>query len=135
MLRVVSRVVAFGCLLLVACSGNIIRDGEGDGGESSSPSLSPPQKCQAYAKTWCGKSFGCYVKVGRMSETDRQRNVDQCYQLIVDRLPCSEVTTIGADYDKCVSQIEGMPCSKWDVPTSQFGTIVPPTSCDTALSF
>ena len=138
MLRAVSLLVACGWLALVACSGKTVGEDEGDGGESSAPkppAVSPVKQCQTYASTWCNKAFGCYVKVGRMKETDRQRNVDECTKIIVDRLPCSEVMSVSGDYDKCISQIDGMSCARWDVPTTQFGTIVPPSSCDEALSF
>jgi hypothetical protein len=134
-MRVVSAVVFCGLLALGACSGKTVGEDDGDGGETAAPPVPAPKKCETYASTWCNKAFGCYVKVGRMKEADRQRNVDECYRIIVERLPCSEVTSVSADYDKCISQINGMACSRWDVPTTQFGTILPPSSCDEALSF
>ncbi len=129
MVRAVAAVLMFGLALLGACSGQSLKDDEAD------DTIPPSQKCQTYASTWCNKAFGCYVKVGRMKEAERQRNVDQCVQIIVDRLPCSEVKSASDDYDTCVSQINGMSCSRWDVPTSSFGTITPPDSCDNALFF
>jgi hypothetical protein len=132
MVRAVSAVVLFCGLVLLggACSGKMLTEGDDD-----DDSISPVQKCETYASTWCNKAFGCYVKVGRMKESDRQGNVNKCVQIIVDRLPCSEISSVTDDYDECISQIDGMSCSRWDVPTTQFGTITPPTSCDTALSF
>ena len=130
MVRAVSAMVLL-CGVVVlggACSGKMLPEDDDD-------STSPVQKCQIYASTWCNKAFGCYVKVGRMKESERQGNVDKCIQVIVDRLPCSEISSVSDDYDTCISQIEGMSCSRWDVPTTQFGAITPPTSCDTALSF
>ena len=133
MVRAVSAVVLLCGLVLLggACSGKTLTEGDDDDEDT----ISPPQKCQTYASTWCNKAFGCYVKVGRMKESDRQRNVTECTNIIVDRLPCSEVAEVGDDYDKCISQIDGMACSRWDVPTTSFGTITPPASCDNALSF
>ena len=134
-MRAVSAVVLCGLMAVGACSGKTVGEGDGDGGDTGAPAVPASKKCEAYASTWCNKAFGCYVKVGRMKESDRQRNVDECYRIIVDRLPCSEVMSVSPDYEKCVSQIKGMACSRWDVPTTQFGTIVPPSSCDEALSF
>ena len=133
MVRAVSALVLLCGLVLLggACSGKTLTEGD----EDDDDTVSPAQKCQTYASTWCNKAFGCYVKVGRMKEGERQSNVNKCIDIIVDRLPCSEISSVSDDYDTCISQIDGMSCSRWDVPTTQFGTITPPTSCDTALSF
>ena len=137
MLRAVSAVVLCFLCALGACSGKTVTEGDDDDDTPSGgkPSASPAKKCETYASTWCNKAFGCYVKVGRLKEADKKRNVDECYKIIVERLPCSEVMSVSDDYDKCISQINGMACSKWDVPQTQFGTITPPTTCDEALSF
>jgi hypothetical protein len=123
MVRAVSALVLLCGLVLLggACSGKTLTEGDDDDDDP----VSPTQKCHTYASTWCNKAFGCYVKVGRMKESERQGNVDKCVKIIVDRLPCSEVSSV----------IDGMSCARWDVPTTQFGTVTPPTSCDTALSF
>ena len=130
MVRALTAVLLGGLVLLGACSGQTLEDDEDD-----DDAIPPAQKCQTYASTWCNKAFGCYVEVGRMKESERQRNVDQCIQVIVDKLPCSKVTSVSGDYDTCISQVEGMSCSRWDVPTSSFGTIARPESCDYALNF
>jgi hypothetical protein len=125
--------VLVGSATLGGCSGKY-DDGTG-GASSDDDEPTPPQQCQTYASTWCNKSFGCYVQVGRLAESDLQYNVDQCIQVISDALPCSGVTKVGEDYDKCISQIKAMPCSKWNVPTNQFGLVARPASCDFALEF
>jgi hypothetical protein len=129
MVRAVLAAVLCGLFTLGACSGKTLEDGSGD---DDTPA---PQKCQAYASTWCNKVFNCYVNVGRIKEAAKKTNVDQCYDIIVDRLPCSEVASVSDDYDTCLSQINGMACSRWDVPATQIGTVTPPASCDNALSF
>lgn len=132
MVRAVFAAVLCGLFALGACSGKTL-EGTGDGDDDDGTPA--PQKCQAYASTWCNKVFGCYVKVGRINETAKKTNVDQCYQIIVDRLPCSEVASVSDEYDTCLSQINAMACSRWDVPATQIGTVTPPASCDNALSF
>ena len=128
-----------GLSMLGACSGKFEDDDEANGGAAGKPTKpakpSPPVACSNYASTWCTKAFGCYVRVGRLDENSRQYNVDECTRLIVEKLPCSAATSVGDDYDKCITQIKGMACSKWDLPQTQFGTVVPPTSCDEALAF
>jgi hypothetical protein len=139
MVRVVAATLLLSISLLGGCSGKAVGDGSGDGGASGAdkppPKPSPVTQCQTYASTWCDKAFGCYVQVGRLDEGSRQSNVDQCIQLIVNKLPCSAVASVTGDYDTCLSQIKGMACSKWDVPQTQFGTVLPPATCETALSF
>lgn len=137
MLRRVCAGLFLGVGLLGACAGKSESSSDGEGGETSAPppKPSPVQACQTYANTWCTKAFACYVQVGRLDEGSRQANVDQCTQLIVNGLPCSAATGTTDDFDKCVSQIKGMACSKWNVPQTQFATVAPPSSCDTALSF
>ena len=140
MVRVVFAGLLLGLSVLGACSGKFETDEEGNGGSAgkasnAAPKPTAPVACGTYASTWCTKAFGCYVQVGRLDENSRQYNVDECTRLIVEKLPCSAATSVGGDYDKCITQIKGMACSKWDLPQLQFATVVPPTSCDEALAF
>jgi hypothetical protein len=132
-----------GLCALGACSGKTVEE-EGAGGDSGGTDKSPVNKpakpapvpaCQTYASTWCTKAFGCYVQVGRLDEGSRQYNVDECKRLIIEKLPCSAATSVGGEFDTCLSQIKGMACSKWNVPQAQFATVVPPSSCDNAIGF
>jgi hypothetical protein len=142
MVRVLGAALLLGLVSLGACSGKTVDDdgAGGDSGMATPPVKKPPKpspvvQCQTYASTWCNKALGCYVQVGRLDEGSRQSNVDQCTQLIVDHLPCSAATGTGDDFDKCISQVKGMACSKWNVPQVDFATVVPPAVCDNALSF
>lgn len=131
--RAVGAALFLGVCLLASCSGKSYDDGAG--GASNQDDPSPVEQCRAYASTWCNKAFGCYVKVGRLAESDLQYNVDQCIDVIENALPCSEIASTSDDYDTCISQIKGMACSKWNVPQTQFSSVRPPTSCDVALQF
>jgi hypothetical protein len=141
MVRWVFAGLLLGVGSLGACAGKSEGSSDGEGGESAKPPVktppkpSPPQQCATYASTWCNKAFGCYVQVGRLDQGSLQYNVDQCTQLIIDKLPCSAATGSGEDFDKCISQVKGMACSKWNVPQVSFASVVPPSSCDSALSF
>jgi hypothetical protein len=141
MVRAACVALLLGLSLLGACSGKTVDDEGGEGGESSTPPVKTPPKpspvkaCQTYASTWCTKAFGCYVQVGRLDEGSRQYNVDECTRLIIEKLPCSDATSVGSDYEKCLTQVKGMACSKWNVPQTQFATVVPPASCDEVVLF
>jgi hypothetical protein len=141
MVRAACVALLLGLSLLGACSGKTVDDEGGEGGEPSTPPVKTPPKpspvkaCQTYASTWCTKAFGCYVQVGRLDEGSRQYNVDECTRLIIEKLPCSDATSVGSDYDKCLTQVKGMACSKWNVPQTQFATVVPPASCDEVVLF
>jgi hypothetical protein len=144
MVRVACVALLLGLSLVGACSGKTEGDDDdesGNGGATSKPPVKTPPKpspvkaCQTYASTWCVKAFGCYVQVGRLDEASRQYNIDECTRLIVEKLPCSAATSVGETYDKCITQVKGMACSKWDVPQTQFATVVPPTSCDEVVLF
>jgi len=130
-----------GVCLLGACAGKTEGEADATGGTGGkAPVKTPakpaaPQACNTYVSTWCVKAFGCYVQVGRLDAASRQYNVDQCTKLIEGQLPCSAATSVGGDYDQCLTQIKGMACTKWDVPQAQFATVAPPTSCDEALAF
>jgi hypothetical protein len=126
--------------LVVGCAGKTIQEGDGataGGGKPSapSPSGSPPTQCKTLASTWCNKAFGCYVKVGRLAQAQLKANVDSCVKLFVDHAPCSEVTSVGSQYNTCISQISAMACAQWNVPQEQFGSIGEPISCEDALAF
>jgi hypothetical protein len=131
----------FACVVsLAACAGRVETQGDEMSSGGKQPSTSPtgtpaPAQCSAYASTWCNKAFGCYVKEGRLDQGSLKYNVDQCKKLIVERLPCSEVTSVTADYSKCIADIKAMSCSRWNVPQEQFATILPPTICNEVLSF
>lgn len=134
MRRMVGAVVLVGVTSIVACSGKTQRYDDGAGG-AGADEPSAVEKCRSYASTWCNKAFGCYVEVGRLDQASLSSNVDQCTQIIEDRLPCSGVTSTTRDYDKCVSQIKTMACSRWNVPQTQFGSVTPPSSCDFIFEF
>ena len=143
MVRVALTTAAAGLALwLCACAGSMVGGEEGDGGSGSGGSMSPAKpagspakQCESYASTWCNKSFGCYVKVGRLDAGAKDYNVDMCKKLIIDRLPCSAVQSVGSTYPTCLSHINAMACSQWDVPKEQFGNVPVPASCDEALAF
>jgi hypothetical protein len=128
---------------LGACAGKTIEaeDGPVAGGGSAgkpskpAPTTSPVAQCKTLASTWCNKAFGCYVKVGRMSESLAKTNTKQCIDLFVEHAPCAEVTSVGADYNQCIAQIKAMDCKQWNVPQEQFGTIGEPVSCEMSLAF
>jgi hypothetical protein len=124
---VAALLLGLGLGLVSGCSGKVEDDDDDE--------VDPVLACRTYASTWCNKAFGCYVQVGRLDESLRQGNVDTCVSIVVDKLPCSAASSLGDDYDKCISQIKGMACSKWDVPQTQFGTVRPPASCDNALNY
>jgi hypothetical protein len=139
----VALLLGLGLSLVGACSGKFEGDESGDGGESGAakppvktpPKPSPLKACQTYASTWCVKAFGCFVQVGRLDEASLQFNVDECTKVIIETLPCSAATSVGGEYDKCLTSVKGMACSKWDVPQTQFATVIPPTSCDEVVLF
>jgi hypothetical protein len=141
MVRVAMAGLLLGIVQLGGCAGKTLEEGDDDvaarGGTSSKPppNTSPVTQCKSLASTWCNKAFGCYVKVGRIAESQKKANVDSCIKLFVDHAPCSEVKSVGGDYNTCVSQINAMACSLWNVPQEQFGTIGEPVSCESALSF
>jgi len=146
MLRVWIAVLASTALGLCACSGTVV-GGEGDdggssgasaggkGGQPNQPAMSPPQQCKTYVSTRCKKSLGCYVKVGRLAKTDLQYNVDQCISRLDGGLPCSSVTSTGAGYSQCLTELNAMACSSWDVEPAQFPGVRLPSACDDALFF
>lgn len=107
---------------------------EGDD-EDEETEVDPVTACQTYASTWCNKALNCYVEVGRLDPSELQEQLDGCIGTLTDALPCSGATGVEDDYDKCLSQVRGMSCSKWDVPRLNFGNVRPPASCDTALSY
>lgn len=124
---------------LCACAGTTV-GGEEDGGSGSAgkpaaPGASPAQKCASYASTRCKKSFGCYVEVGRLPQKDLQYNVDQCTKLFVDKLPCTSIASVSGNYQRCLTDIDAMDCSKWNVAPEQFPNVPMPSSCDELLSF
>lgn len=141
MLRVALVGLLLGVGQLGGCAGKTVEEGDdiapATGGKPNKPppSTSPVTQCKTLASTWCNKAFGCYVKVGRLAESQRKANTDSCIKLFVAHAPCSEVTSVGSEYDTCLSQIEGMACAQWDVPQEQFGTISEPISCESALGF
>jgi hypothetical protein len=140
MVRVALVGLLLGVVQLGGCAGKTLQEGEdtpASGGKANKPppNATPTAQCKSLASTWCNKAFGCYVKVGRLAESQRKASVDSCIKLAVDHAPCSEVTSVSNEYDTCVSQINAMACSKWNVPQEQFGSITEPVSCETALSF
>lgn len=140
---VVAAVLASWGVWLGGCAGSTVGGEDGDqgtaaGGKTGSPAkplMSPAKQCENYVSTWCRRSFGCYVDVGRLDQGALERNVDMCKKLLIEKLPCSAVQSVGSSYAACVSQVETMSCSQWDVPQEKFATVPAPASCDSALAF
>ncbi|MDF3066983.1 MAG: hypothetical protein K0R38_2584 [Polyangiaceae bacterium] len=128
MARVVTAalLLCLGLGLACGCSGKT---------EDEETEIDPVAACYTYATTWCNRAFNCYAQVGRISQSDVDANASACVDVIVTRFPCSAASSLGDDYDKCISQVKGMACSRWNVPQLQFATVRPPVSCDTALNF
>lgn len=141
MLRVAMVGLLLGVVQLGGCAGKTLEEGDDDaaasGGKASKPppATSPVTQCKSLASTWCNKAFGCYVKVGRIAESQKKANVDSCVNLFVQHAPCAEVKSVGSDYNTCITQINAMNCAQWNVPQEQFGTISEPVSCESALGF
>lgn len=144
MLRVALVVVSFCFGLSLGCGGSTVgSDDAGDGvapmggkkGTGAPPAASPPKQCEAYATAWCEKSFGCFVKNGRLDAGALKYNVDQCKKLIIDKLPCSAVTSVSPRYDQCLAEVKALSCAKFDVPPEKFTSVPQPASCDEVVAF
>lgn len=103
--------------------------------EEGDEEVDPVTACYDYASAWCNRAVSCAVQVGRLDSAESDQLLSECQTDIVDSLPCSAASAVEEDYDTCLSQIRGMACSRWDVPRTSWGSIAPPDSCDTALSF
>ena len=137
-------VVASLCLgLTLGCAGSTVggEDGGDDdapatGGQKATPPAGDPRKqCETYAATWCEKSFGCFVKQGQLDQGALKYNVDQCKKLIIEKLPCSAVTSVSSSYSKCLTDVKALSCTKFNVPPEKFTTIPQPASCEEVVSF
>jgi hypothetical protein len=142
MLRAVGVVVSLCISLGLACAGTTVGgedtgdDDAPSGGKAPSlPGASPVKQCETYATTWCEKSFGCFVKEGRLDQGSLKYNVDQCKKLIIEKLPCSAVKSVSSTYSKCLADVKALSCSKFDVPPEQFTTVPQPSSCDEVVAF
>jgi hypothetical protein len=97
--------------------------------DSKDSSTTPVQQCQDFANSWCGHAIGCYVEVGRLAATDESSNLDACKRVAIAAVPCDKAVAVGSTYDSCLSEVNAMPCSTWDVEPTALSTITPPTSC------
>ncbi len=103
--------------------------------EDEETEVNPVAACYDYASAWCNRAVNCAVQVGRLDSSESAQLLSECQTDIADSLPCSAAIAVEDSYGKCLSQIRGMACSRWDVPRTSWGSIAPPSSCDTALSF
>jgi hypothetical protein len=107
----------------VACAG------DGDDGGTASASNAAVRGCEAFAQTWCGRAIGCLVELGTLTASDRAVNEDVCIDVGVASAQCERAVALGPTYDQCLEDIDAMPCSHWNVPMSQLGTVMPPSTC------
>lgn len=129
------RELGVALLLAAAAPGSCDNGGSSSGSAGETSTASPEAQCETYATTWCNKSFGCYVEDGRIDSDTAQTKTDECVQQIEGGLPCTSVTGVADNYDTCITQINGMACSRWNVPQTQFGSVLPPTSCNDIFVF
>lgn len=97
--------------------------------------VDPVTACYDFASAWCNRAVNCAVQVGRLDSSEADQRRSDCQADVVGARSCSAATAVEDDYDKCLSQVRGMACSRWDVPRTSWGSIAPPASCDTALSY
>ena len=99
------------------------------GDDASSDDDEPEHQCEAFASTWCQQSIGCLVNVGTIPETELQLSRDQCTDIAVATIRCKKAVSIGDTYGQCISDIQSMECSMWDVPADNLGSVSPPSTC------
>jgi len=97
---------------------------------SESDGLSAEQRCEDFAHTWCDRALGCYSEVGRLRAEQLQQEVDTCKRVGIAAVPCERAVAVGPGYDTCVSEVNAMECANWDVPASELGSVLPPSSCN-----
>ncbi len=141
MLRVAAVVVFLGMGMFSGCAGSTVGGEDDDAptagtkGTAAPPAGNPPKQCQVYAATWCEKSFGCFVKNGKLDKASLQYNVDQCKKLIIEKLPCSAVASVSSNYDKCLADVKALSCANFNVAPEMFTSVPQPASCDEVVAF
>ena len=98
--------------------------GCGDDGKSE-----PTQKCEDFVNTWCGKAMGCLKELGTITEANYSSNLDACSRTGIAAANCGHAVSVGSGYDACISGVNAMACSSWDVPQSELSTVTPPSIC------
>jgi hypothetical protein len=99
--------------------------GCGDDGKSEAT-----QKCEDFASTWCNKAIGCLKEIGNtITEANFSESLDTCTRTGIAAANCGRAVSVGSGYDACISGVNAMPCSTWNVPESELSTVRPPNSC------
>jgi hypothetical protein len=98
-------------------------------GDDSDDEAAAAEECREFARTWCGSSIDCLVMVGRLPEAQRAANLDVCVDTAIAAAQCKRAVAIGSTYLQCLSEMQTMECSRWDVPTSELSSVQPPESC------
>jgi hypothetical protein len=89
----------------------------------------PVDKCKEFAYTWCGHALACIVEVGGLPASEQSKQTDDCVRVLIATVNCEKAVSVSNQYDTCLTDVAAMPCSSWDVETSQLGTVTPPPSC------
>jgi hypothetical protein len=98
-------------------------------GDDAPAKSEPEQKCESFAGTWCQRSIGCLVTLGKVAEAQRVASQDTCRDVGIAALQCKKVASVGVTYPQCIADIGAMECATWDVPEDKYSTIQPPETC------
>ena len=99
------------------------------GGDDAAAKPEPEQKCESFATTWCRQSMSCLVTVGSMPEANRADSQQTCTDIAIAAVQCKKAVSVASSYAQCITDIEAMDCSIWNVPLDELSTVQPPATC------
>lgn len=100
-----------------------------DDGGSKPNGASAPQKCEDFAHAWCSRAVNCLVQLGTLTQANASQNLSECENEALSVLPCSKAVQVSSTYDQCMSEVQSLDCSVWNVSSDKLGSVSPPTSC------
>jgi hypothetical protein len=105
--------------------------GDDDAGSGHSRSVINDAEtgCEAFIEAWCDRAIHCAVEVGSIASSDLELNLEVCNDVGMASAQCDHAADLGPTFDQCLVQIDQKPCSDWNVPMSELGTVTPPESC------
>jgi hypothetical protein len=69
------------------------------------------------------------VTLGTLPQAQYASNLDVCVDTATAAAQCKRAVSVQSSYAQCLSEMESMECSRWNVPMSQLSTVPPPESC------
>jgi hypothetical protein len=90
-------------------------------------------ECENLVMTVCDRAVVCLEQAGIVLKSKVNSTYSDCIDVALSAVPCDNASAVSNSYFRCLSDIEEIPCTTWDMPISEIFQLALPSSCMNAI--